>query len=101
MFDLPPPRTDWAVLDWNRSAIDFHESLGAAPMDGWTGYRLSGEALAVLGSTDQPPDWAVPTGGGSSAEFVGGPLPVMGNSQGIGFEVPAREEELTQGGARP
>ena len=43
-------RIDWSVLDWNRSAIDFYESVGAVPMDGWTGYRLSGEALAALGS---------------------------------------------------
>ena len=43
-------RIDWSVLDWNESAIRFYESLGAVPMDGWTGYRLSGEALADLGS---------------------------------------------------
>jgi GNAT superfamily N-acetyltransferase len=32
-------RVEWAVLDWNRSAIDFYESLGARPVDGWTRYR--------------------------------------------------------------
>ena len=47
-------RVDWSVLDWNRSAIDFYESIGAVPMDGWTGYRLSGEALAALGSAGLP-----------------------------------------------
>jgi ribosomal protein S18 acetylase RimI-like enzyme len=47
-------RVDWSVLDWNHSAIRFYESLGAVPMDEWTGYRLSGEALAALGSTDHP-----------------------------------------------
>ena len=45
-------RLDWSVLDWNKSAIDFYESLGAVPMDEWTGYRLSGPALAALTSTD-------------------------------------------------
>jgi GNAT superfamily N-acetyltransferase len=45
-------RVDWSVLDWNSSAIRFYESLGAVPMDEWTGYRLSGDALAALGSTD-------------------------------------------------
>jgi GNAT superfamily N-acetyltransferase len=45
-------RVDWSVLDWNQSAIRFYESVGAVPMDEWTGYRLSGEALAALGSTD-------------------------------------------------
>ena len=49
---LPNPRIDWSVLDWNQSAIRFYQSLGAVPMDEWTGYRLSGEALAALGSTD-------------------------------------------------
>jgi len=54
MFGLPMPRIDWSVLDWNRPAIDFYESIGARPMDGWTGYRLSGEALVALGSTGLP-----------------------------------------------
>lgn len=45
-------RIDWSVLDWNELAIRFYRSVGAAPMDEWTGYRLSGEALAALGSAD-------------------------------------------------
>jgi GNAT superfamily N-acetyltransferase len=45
-------RIDWSVLNWNESAIRFYQSIGAVPMDGWTGYRLSGEALKALGSTD-------------------------------------------------
>ncbi len=45
-------RIDWSVLDWNHSAIRFYRSLGAVPMDDWTGYRLSGEALTALGSSD-------------------------------------------------
>jgi GNAT superfamily N-acetyltransferase len=32
-------RVEWAVLDWNRSAIDFYDSLGARPVSGWTIYR--------------------------------------------------------------
>jgi len=43
-------RIDWSVLDWNQSAIRFSQSLGAVPMEGWTGYRLSGEALEILGA---------------------------------------------------
>ncbi len=42
-------RLEWSVLDWNAPAIDFYKSLGAAPMDEWTVYRLTGEALAALG----------------------------------------------------
>jgi len=41
-------RLDWAVLDWNEPSIQFYRALGAAPMDEWTPYRLSGEALATL-----------------------------------------------------
>jgi GNAT superfamily N-acetyltransferase len=32
-------RVEWAVLDWNQSAIDFYEGLGARPVAGWTRYR--------------------------------------------------------------
>ena len=56
MHDLPDVRIDWSVLDWNETAIRFYRSLGAVPMDGWTGYRLSGQALAALGSTDHRMD---------------------------------------------
>mgnify|MGYP002781453535 CR=1 FL=1 len=38
-------RMEWAVLDWNAGAIEFYESLGARPVDGWTVYRLTDEAL--------------------------------------------------------
>jgi GNAT superfamily N-acetyltransferase len=39
-------RLEWSVLNWNEPAIRFYQSLGAVPMDQWTVYRLSGEALA-------------------------------------------------------
>jgi GNAT superfamily N-acetyltransferase len=32
-------RVEWAVLDWNRRAIDVYEALGARPVEGWTTYR--------------------------------------------------------------
>lgn len=38
-------RLEWDVLDWNESAIGFYRSLGATPLDGWTTYRLAGDAL--------------------------------------------------------
>jgi GNAT superfamily N-acetyltransferase len=41
-------RLEWNVLDWNEPAIRFYESLGAAPMSGWTTYRVTGDALARL-----------------------------------------------------
>lgn len=41
-------RVEWAVLDWNKPAIGFYESLGARPNSEWTVYRLSGSALQAL-----------------------------------------------------
>jgi GNAT superfamily N-acetyltransferase len=41
-------RLEWAVLDWNRDAIRFYESLGAKPNSEWTVYRLAGESLRAL-----------------------------------------------------
>lgn len=38
-------RVDWSVLDWNEPAIDFYNSIGAKPMDEWTVFRLTGDAL--------------------------------------------------------
>lgn len=38
-------RYEWSVLNWNQRAILFYEKMGARPMNEWTVYRLSGEAL--------------------------------------------------------
>ena len=38
-------RMDWAVLDWNRSAIDFYQKLGATHISDWQIYRLTTEQL--------------------------------------------------------
>ncbi len=46
-------RLEWAVLDWNTPAIDFYRSLGARPMDEWTGNRVDGEALIALAASGQ------------------------------------------------
>ena len=43
-------RLQWWVLDWNEPSIEFYTSLGAVPMDEWTVFRLSGQALKKLGS---------------------------------------------------
>lgn len=32
-------RLEWAVLDWNRSAIDFYQRFGARANAGWTLFR--------------------------------------------------------------
>lgn len=41
-------RLEWAVLDWNTPSINFYKSLGALPMDEWTVFRVTGEALGEL-----------------------------------------------------
>lgn len=41
-------RLEWWVLDWNADAHGFYRSLGAAPMDEWTVWRLTGDALDRL-----------------------------------------------------
>ena len=44
-------RLDWSVLDWNEPAIGFYRRLGAVALDEWTGFRLSGAALAALAAS--------------------------------------------------
>jgi len=41
-------RLDWSVLDWNQPSIDFYRSIGAQPLDGWTIFRLKGDALSAM-----------------------------------------------------
>jgi GNAT superfamily N-acetyltransferase len=41
-------RMEWAVLDWNEPSIEFYRALGAVPMNEWTTFRLTGEALRSL-----------------------------------------------------
>ena len=41
-------RLEWWCLDWNKPSIDFYLSLGAEPMNDWTVYRVTGDALAAL-----------------------------------------------------
>lgn len=41
-------RFEWSVLDWNAPSIAFYKSLGAVAMDEWTGFRVTGDALARL-----------------------------------------------------
>jgi GNAT superfamily N-acetyltransferase len=41
-------RLEWSVLDWNKPAIDFYESLGAQAQSEWIRYRITGEDLRML-----------------------------------------------------
>ncbi len=46
-------RVEWAVLNWNEPAIRFYRSLGALPMDQWTVYRITGDALETLARNER------------------------------------------------
>src|SRR5262249_37770695 len=41
-------RLEWSVLDWNEPSIRFYRNLGAASMDDWTIFRVTGPALTAL-----------------------------------------------------
>ena len=41
-------RLEWAVLNWNESAIGFYQKMGAVPLGEWTTYRVTGKNLQEL-----------------------------------------------------
>lgn len=41
-------RVEWAVLDWNEPSINFYRGIGAASLDDWKIFRLTGDALEAL-----------------------------------------------------
>lgn len=43
-------RMEWAVLNWNKRAVEFYERMGARGIKEWTTYRVDGSALERLGS---------------------------------------------------
>jgi len=45
-------RMEWAVLDWNESAIGFYRRLGAEMLDDWRICRLTGDALDRAAALD-------------------------------------------------
>jgi len=38
-------RLEWSVLDWNAPSIAFYRAAGAVPMEGWSTFRLTDDAL--------------------------------------------------------
>ena len=48
-------RLEWWVLDWNEDAIRFYRSLGARPIEDWTVFRVTGEALQRLAVSPRAP----------------------------------------------
>lgn len=47
-------RLEWAVLDWNELAISFYRGLGARPLEEWTTWRVTGDALDALAGYASP-----------------------------------------------
>lgn len=45
-------RMEWAVLDWNEPAIKFYRSLGAAPNEEWTIFRLTRDKIEKLANSN-------------------------------------------------
>ncbi len=41
-------RLEWCVLDWNITALNFYNGLGARALDEWTVCRLTGDTLSNL-----------------------------------------------------
>ena len=46
-------RFEWSVLDWNTPAIEFYKRLGARPLDDWTIFRVTGDALTRLAESER------------------------------------------------
>ena len=44
-------RLEWSVLDWNAPSIGFYKAAGAVPMDEWTVFRLTDDALTGFAAT--------------------------------------------------
>jgi GNAT superfamily N-acetyltransferase len=47
-FDRGCGRLEWSVLEWNRNAIDFYQSLGATILPDWKICRMTAETLAEI-----------------------------------------------------
>jgi GNAT superfamily N-acetyltransferase len=45
-------RLEWRVLDWNEPSIAFYRKLGAEPLEDWTVFRVTGQALKKLALKD-------------------------------------------------
>ena len=47
-------RLEWSVLDWNTPSIEFYKAAGAEPMDEWTVFRLTDDALTGFAARRDP-----------------------------------------------
>jgi GNAT superfamily N-acetyltransferase len=49
-------RFEWMVLDWNQTAIDFYQKMGATVLDDWRVCRLEDGELAAVAKQHVPVD---------------------------------------------
>ncbi len=49
-------RIEFSVLNWNEEAMRFYKQLGAEPVQDWTVFRLSSDALKKLDNNSLPGD---------------------------------------------
>jgi GNAT superfamily N-acetyltransferase len=45
-------RFEWTALNWNKSALEFYQQVGARVMDEWVLLRLNAEGMQKLGSSE-------------------------------------------------
>jgi GNAT superfamily N-acetyltransferase len=48
-------RLEWSVLDWNTPSIEFYKAAGAVPLDEWTVFRLTDDALTDFAQPRRTP----------------------------------------------
>jgi len=48
-------RLEWSVLDWNTPSIEFYRAAGAVPMEEWSVFRLTDDALTSFAADRRRP----------------------------------------------
>ena len=49
-------RLEWAALEWNESALNFYDKIGARRLDDWVLHRLDGASLDRVAGKSGPAD---------------------------------------------
>ena len=60
-------RLQWDVLDWNQTAIDFYQGLGAQFLDEWRIMRVNDQAIGSLAKLAEEPARLSPAFASSAA----------------------------------
>ena len=46
--EITTPESPRSRLDWNTPSVDFYKAQGAVPLDEWTVFRLTDDALTTF-----------------------------------------------------